>query len=49
DLPIVAQTAYSTDEDREKALSAGCDDFISKPIDERALDQIIRTYLVTRD
>jgi len=28
DLPIVAQTAYTTKEDKEKAFTAGCDDFI---------------------
>jgi len=33
DIPIIAQTAYSTSYDREKALSAGFYDFISKPLD----------------
>ena len=32
DLPIIAQTAYSTEKDREMALRHGCDDFISKPL-----------------
>ncbi len=40
DLPIIAQTVYSTREEREKAFSAGCDDFISKPIDEEILNEI---------
>lgn len=30
-LPIIAQTAYSTDIDKNKALACGCNDFISKP------------------
>lgn len=45
DLPIVAQTAYSTTEDKDKAKSAGCDDFISKPIRKETLNQIIARYL----
>ena len=48
DLPIVAQTAYTTKEDKVKALSAGCDDFISKPIDEETLNEIINKYLITK-
>ncbi|RLD78972.1 MAG: histidine kinase, partial [Bacteroidetes bacterium] len=44
-LPIIAQTAYSTKADREKALQAGCDDFISKPISEEAFNRLIDTYL----
>lgn len=32
-LPILAQTAYASDDDKHKALEAGCNDFISKPID----------------
>lgn len=31
-LPIIAQTAYSNEEDESKALEAGCVGFISKPI-----------------
>ncbi len=43
-LPIVAQTAYSTEEDVQKALDAGCDDFVSKPIDRKILKPIIDKY-----
>ncbi|WP_271766106.1 response regulator [Aquimarina algiphila] len=43
-LPIVAQTAYSTEEDIEKALEAGCDDFVSKPVDRKILKPIINKY-----
>ncbi len=45
--PIIAQTAYSTPEEKQKALSAGCDDFISKPISKEIFSKIIDKYKVT--
>jgi len=45
DLPVIAQTAYSTAEDKAMAKSAGCDDFISKPINGEKLRKIIAPYL----
>ncbi len=48
ELPIVAQTAYSTTADKNKAISAGCDDFISKPISKEALISMIDKYLITK-
>ena len=44
DIPIVAQTAYSTIADKQEALAAGCDYFISKPIDKDVLTKIIDEY-----
>ena len=32
-VPIIAQTAYVTDNDQDSALAAGCNDIIPKPID----------------
>ena len=46
DLPIIAQTAYSSLDDKEKAIAAGCDDFISKPIRSELFSEIIKKYLV---
>lgn len=44
-LPIIAQTAYSSIEDKEKAVSAGCNGFISKPINKEELKTIIDHHL----
>ena len=45
ELPVIAQTAYSTPADREKSKIAGCDEFVSKPINEKELKLIIDKYL----
>jgi CheY-like chemotaxis protein len=37
DVPIIAQTAYSTLEDKNKALACGCNEFISKPMKQAFL------------
>ena len=44
-LPIVAQTAYTKSEYIEKAFSAGCNNFISKPISEETLTKMMNKYL----
>ncbi|TCO06047.1 response regulator [Natronoflexus pectinivorans] len=45
DLPIIAQTAYSTESDKQLAFKHGCDDFLSKPIDKQKLLGLISKYL----
>jgi CheY-like chemotaxis protein len=44
-IPIIAQTAYAFSSDREKALEAGCNDYISKPIDKNELIKLLAKYL----
>jgi len=43
-LPIIAQTAYSIEEDVQKALDAGCDDFVSKPVDKKLFIAMITKH-----
>jgi len=45
ELPIIAQTAYAFQDEREKILSIGCDDYLSKPIDDNKLKILIKKFL----
>ena len=45
DVLIVALSAYAMKGDEEKARAAGCDGYVTKPIDTRAFPQTIRRYL----
>ena len=44
-VPIVAMTANAFNEDRERALAAGMDGFMTKPIDLAKLKRILEEYL----
>lgn len=45
DIPIIAQTAYALSGDRQKAIDAGCNAYISKPIRKDVLMQTIQQFL----
>lgn len=44
-IPIIAATAYAMKGDEERVRAAGCDGYITKPIDTRRLPQEIERYL----
>jgi signal transduction histidine kinase/PAS domain-containing protein len=44
DVVIIAQTAFGLSGDREKAIAAGCDDYISKPINRTELLELIQKH-----
>jgi len=44
-IPIVALTAYAMAGDAERALQCGCDDYLSKPLDEELLFQKLARFL----
>jgi len=44
-MPVIAQTAFALSGDEQKALEAGCNDYIAKPISEGDLVNKIIKYL----
>ncbi len=47
-IPIVAQTAYAFTEDKQKAVAAGCDEYIVKPINHRELFDKLDRFMKRR-
>jgi CheY-like chemotaxis protein len=45
ELPVIALTANAFDSDRQQAIDAGCDDFMSKPVSAAHCLQMIEKYI----
>ena len=45
DIIILALTAFAMTADEQRAKDAGCDGFVTKPLDTRSLPELVRAYL----
>jgi len=43
-IPIIAMTAHAQEGDRNRCIAAGMDDYISKPVSRKTLEQVIARY-----
>lgn len=46
---IIAQTAFALSGDRDRSIEAGCDEYISKPINNGVLKALIEDHFLNRD
>ena len=49
DLPVIAMTANVMQHDKEKCLTAGMNDFVTKPIDLEALFSVLLKWIPSKD
>ena len=47
-LPVIALSAYDPAQHRAVAIAAGCNDYVTKPIDYDRLEKLIETFLPAR-
>lgn len=45
-IPIVALSAFAFEADKQEAMAAGCNDYITKPVDFRLLKETLNRYLL---
>lgn len=45
ELPVIAQTAFAMQSDREKAIQAGCDAYVTKPLVKEVLIEVLLEHL----
>ena len=45
DIPIIALTAHALEEDRERAIAAGCDGYLAKPVEPRRVVEEVQRFV----
>ncbi|NPA68824.1 MAG: PAS domain S-box protein [Chlorobi bacterium] len=45
DLPVIAQSAYAFENEKQTSIKAGCNDYITKPIKKEVLIDVLKKYI----